>query len=116
MTNKEKEIIFDKMLDCRWECENAHRLGDYDKEKECRRAAIPVQDIIIALDLVDEFDEYKWDMRYCDDCGRPMKEGYCVDGGSEYYCSDECLHKHYTPEEWDEMYEDGGDNYYTEWY
>lgn len=44
-----------------------------------------------------------------------MIVGYCIDSGLKYYCSDECLHKHYTKEEWLDMYEDGGDSYYTEW-
>jgi hypothetical protein len=54
--------------------------------------------------------------RICDECGSAMSEGYCIDSGCEYYCSDACLHKHYTPEEWTAMYADGdGDSYYTEW-
>lgn len=55
-------------------------------------------------------------IRHCDECGKEMWDGYCIGAGIEYYCSDECLHKHYTQEEWEEMYEDDGDNYYTEWY
>ena len=55
--------------------------------------------------------------RKCDECGAGMNEGYCIDSGCEYYCSDECLHKHYTPEEWLEAYADGdGDSYWTTWY
>ena len=54
--------------------------------------------------------------RCCDECGAGMNEGYCIGGGLEYFCSDECLHKHYTAEEWDEMYDDGeGDSEYTAW-
>lgn len=54
--------------------------------------------------------------RICSHCGKPMKAGYCIDGGSEYYCSDECLHAHYTDEEYLEMYDNGdGDSYWTEW-
>lgn len=55
------------------------------------------------------------DIRKCSHCGKEMKEGYVIAGGLEYYCSDECLHKHYTKEEWQEMYDDDGDNYWTEW-
>ena len=52
----------------------------------------------------------------CDECGTPMNEGYVVFGGEQYYCKDECLHKHYTKEEWEnEMYDDDGDSYWTEW-
>lgn len=54
--------------------------------------------------------------RKCSNCGKEMNEGYCIDNGLEYYCSDECLHKHYTEEEYEEMYDDGnGDSYWTEW-
>lgn len=46
-----------------------------------------------------------------------MRTGYVIDGGVEYYCTDECLHKHYTEEEWEDMYDDGNsDSYWTEWY
>jgi hypothetical protein len=45
-----------------------------------------------------------------------MNEGYVIGGGSEHYCSDYCLHKHVTHEEFLELYDDGdGDSYYTEW-
>lgn len=54
-------------------------------------------------------------MRICSECKEKMIEGYCINSGEEYYCSDKCLHKHYTEEEWLDMYEDGGDSYYTEW-
>ena len=54
-------------------------------------------------------------IRRCDHCGKPMREGYVLWGGLEYYCTDECLHKHYTAEEWNEMYSDDGDSYWTEW-
>lgn len=55
-------------------------------------------------------------MRTCTHCGKSMTNGYCIDNGCEYYCSDECLHEHYTEEEYLEMYDDGeGDSYWTEW-
>lgn len=53
-------------------------------------------------------------MRMCTQCGKQMNKGYCVDQGSEHYCSDECLHSNYTEEEWIDLYE-SGDSYYTEW-
>jgi hypothetical protein len=53
--------------------------------------------------------------RKCDECGAGMNEGYCIDSVI-YYCSDACLHKHFTPEEWEEAYADGeGDCYWTTW-
>jgi hypothetical protein len=54
--------------------------------------------------------------RTCKECGKHMTEGYCIDGGREYYCSDVCLHKTYTPKDYAEMHDDGeGDSYWTEW-
>ena len=53
--------------------------------------------------------------RICTECGAVITEGYCIAGGLEYYCDDECLHKHYTPEEREERYDDGNsDSYRTE--
>lgn len=61
-------------------------------------------------------EEEQEDKRICSHCGKPMKEGYCIENGLEYYCSDECLYKHYTEEEYNKLYDDGnGDSYYTEW-
>lgn len=55
-------------------------------------------------------------MRKCTNCSTPMTEGYCIENGCEYYCSDECLHEHYTEEEYLSMYDNGeGDSYWTEW-
>lgn len=52
----------------------------------------------------------------CDECGKVMTEGYSIDGGREHYCSDECLHKHYTDAEYLEMYDCGnGDSFWTRW-
>lgn len=54
--------------------------------------------------------------RKCDKCGDGMDEGYVVGGGEKYYCSEECLHKDFTEEEWSQMYAAGeGDSYWTEW-
>lgn len=54
--------------------------------------------------------------RICSECGKVMIEGYCIDNGAEYYCSDECLHKNMTQEEFDALYNDGrGDSYWTTW-
>jgi len=45
-----------------------------------------------------------------------MRQGYVIDSGTASYCGDACLHKHYTPAQWVEMYADGeGDSYWTEW-
>ena len=51
--------------------------------------------------------------RKCSKCGCGMNEGYVVRDGDEYFCSDDCMHKIYSPKEWDEM--DSDESYYTEW-
>jgi len=54
--------------------------------------------------------------RNCTECGAGMNEGYCFDGGRAYYCSDACLHKHFTHDEWEKLYNDGdGDSCWTTW-
>jgi hypothetical protein len=35
--------------------------------------------------------------------------------GSEYYCSESCLKKHYTWKQWLEIYEDKSQSYWTQW-
>lgn len=53
----------------------------------------------------------------CSCCGNEITQGYCVNGGEEYYCSDECLDTRYSPEEWDKMYEENeAENYWTVWH
>ena len=54
--------------------------------------------------------------RICEECGKPMIEGYVVNG-CDTYCSEKCLHKHVSEEEYKELYNDGnGDTYWTNWY
>lgn len=67
------------------------------------------------LNAIWAFDEDQY--RICSECGDVMQQGY-YDGN--YYCSDDCLHKTYTPEEWTKAYEEseknGGDDcYWTQW-
>lgn len=65
-------------------------------------------------ELVDELDLDH--VRCCSVCGRAMTEGYCIENGASYYCSDECMSKEMTREEFLELYDDGnGDSYWTEW-
>ena len=65
-------------------------------------------------ELVDELDLEH--IRVCSECGKPMYEGYCIENGAEYYCSDECLHKNLKEEEYERLYDDGrGDTYWTSW-
>ena len=54
--------------------------------------------------------------RICDECGKPMIEGYLVDG-CDTYCSEECLHTHISDEDFNKRYNNGdGDTYWTTWY
>ena len=65
-------------------------------------------------ELVDELDLEH--IRVCSECGKPMYEGYCIENGAEYYCSEECLHKNLTDEEYENLYDEGrGDSYWTSW-
>lgn len=69
-------------------------------------------DVEFWTSLIEHLDCF----RVCEECGKPMIEGYVVDG-SETYCSKECLHKHITEEEFNDLYNDGeGDTYWTTWY
>lgn len=54
--------------------------------------------------------------RKCSECGKGMNEGYVINGGVAHYCSDACMHKHVSADEFEELYDDGdGDSYWTEW-
>ena len=44
-----------------------------------------------------------------------MQQGYCVDAGYRYYCSDDCLHHDFTDEEWNEEYDNNDQSYWTTW-
>ena len=77
------------------------------------------------LDMVtDLLEGDQW--RICSHCGKLMSEGYINKMGepTEYYCSDECLHQHYSPQEWKQLcqgpegQEDKGNDFccWTTWY
>jgi hypothetical protein len=52
----------------------------------------------------------------CSNCNKLMNEGYVINGGQEYYCSNKCLNIHITKKKWLEMYDNGNrDSYWTEW-
>lgn len=54
--------------------------------------------------------------RECSECGCLMIEGYCIENGLHYYCSDKCLEKNMTREEFLNLYDEGnGDSYWTDW-
>lgn len=66
---------------------------------------------------IEETEETEEDEgRSCNACGKAMSEGYCIEGGMEYYCSKVCLNTEISDEEFEELYDDGeGDSYWTEW-
>ena len=76
-----------------------------------------VDDFIDNGDIQEAVDELDLEhIRCCSECGKPMYEGFCIENGVEYYCSEECLHKHISEEEYDKLYDDGkGDSYWTSW-
>ena len=52
--------------------------------------------------------------RKCSHCGKEITEGYVIDGGDAYYCSDRCLEKRLSRTEYEEKYDGGeGDSYWT---
>lgn len=57
------------------------------------------------------------DKKICDCCGEYMTKGYVLDGGEQYFCSDECLfHEHGNNAHNDlNIGEDDSDSYWTEW-
>lgn len=72
-------------------------------------------DKINVLNLLRIAKEQGWSYE-SEECGRPMIEGFVVDG-CDTYCSDKCLHEHLTDEEFNSLYDDGnGDTYWTTWY
>lgn len=76
-----------------------------------------VDDFIDNGDIQEAVDELDLEhIRCCSECGKPMYEGFCIENGADYYCSEECLHKHISEEEYDKLYDDGkGDSYWTSW-
>lgn len=53
-------------------------------------------------------------LRVCSECNQPMLDGYVIEGGLFYYCSETCLRKNMTEEEYLDLYDDGeGDSYWT---
>ncbi|PZX07921.1 hypothetical protein C7437_1011043 [Psychrobacillus insolitus] len=54
--------------------------------------------------------------RTCSHCKKLMIEGYVIEDGEDYYCSDEHLETKYTRKQFLEMFDDGkGDSYWHEW-
>lgn len=95
--------------------------------QQVQNTKIEIQGEVILRMLVDDFidngniqeaiDELDLEhVRCCSECGKPMTEGYCIEDGAEYYCSEDCLHKNLSDEEYENLYDDGrGNSYWTSW-
>ena len=61
-----------------------------------------------------DYDQYA---RKCSKCESGMSEGYCINAGEDYYCSETCLEEQFTADEIKDMCigEDNSDSYWTEW-
>ena len=66
----------------------------------------------IRQDFIKEFSIDS--VRVCDCCGGWMTEGYSISEGFMTFCSDKCLHKHISAEEYDKLYE-RDEAYWTSW-
>lgn len=65
-------------------------------------------------DFWQQLSEHLDCFRICDNCGRPMIEGYCVDD-CDTYCSEVCMHEQYKEDVCKKLF-DEGTAYYTVWY
>lgn len=83
------------------------------KEKEFKEFSII--DSIENL-LLDYLENDNIEVRKCDVCNSYMIEGYCIEEGTSYYCTDGCMLTEMTIEEFNKLYADGeGDSYFTTW-
>ena len=94
---------FGNYTDCyAYQCDDCGSLfvGDSDTEKcpRCGSEDIEISDTT----------------RVCSHCRKLMKNGYVFYDGEAYYCSDECLHQHFSEEEYMQAYH-RDDAYWSEW-
>lgn len=94
-------------------------IKDFDLLKETLTTLL-ADETAEAEELADELaGAYNTEFRICSKCGEIMFDGYIV--FDNYYCSDECLHKDYSHEEYIKLYEEYEDDmnchvFYTEWH
>ncbi|ADY13668.1 hypothetical protein [Sphaerochaeta globosa] len=89
LTNNEQLMLLERLVKVL-----KKDLGEHETIYDAVEAAINSK--------VDDLEDVL-EIRICTECEALMVEGYCIDGGSEYYCSDTCLHEHYSREEYDAM-------------
>ena len=85
------------------------RTGTQALKNAVEKSKIPVMLCEHVVEICEE--EY----RICTACGEPMQEGYCINDGDEYFCTDDCLHSYYSEEEYAALCEDDC-AYWTQWY
>lgn len=74
-----------------------------------------IEDLFTNHCLEEILDTHELNVRICTTCGCLLDAGYVVNDGEEHYCSDECLHKHYSPKDFKKLQKiNGNANYYTE--
>ncbi len=71
-------------------------------------------DDVIAESFVDFWWNTDKNCRRCSECGRVMRDGYCVNMGTAYYCSEDCLYTEFTEQEWIEECKNNDQSYYTD--
>lgn len=80
----------------------------------CQNDMEYLQELIQELQNIVDNNNNDDEKRQCSECKKEIKKGFCMNDGLEYYCSEKCLCKHYTKEEYNKMYENN-EAYYTEW-
>jgi len=65
-------------------------------------------------ELIKQMEAEEAESRICSECGDEMSSGFCIGDGEDYYCSDDCLEKNMTEQEYLELYAIDG-AYWTEW-
>ena len=111
-----KVQVIDQLKDLR-ESQRAFITNEKELSKIFEKDVEALDYAIKELEKKDILERYEEDVyvRHCNECGKEMWEGYCIENGIEYYCCADCLDKNYTEEEWEELYATG-DSYYIDWY
>ncbi|EDT84482.1 CDP-alcohol phosphatidyltransferase [Clostridium botulinum] len=61
---------------------------------------IRLANIILDKEKLKELLEHQeMEVRICSNCGKLMTEGYCIDGGMQYFCNNDCLKSEMTLKE-----------------
>ena len=132
LIQKKQAIIPIGEYEIKFELKGRFLSMEFDDERYVCNAYDP--DICGRIQAIFE-DATKQEIRFCDECGKPMDYGYTMDDGS-WYCCEECfepaMNKDYGQGNWkstentgewggyyavlkDGEWEDTG-IYYTEWY